>query len=137
MDECNRYVAERLQHMSAGIASPIRMAVDRDKVDSVRTVVFLKPVDAAENPRLRKFRDELSLATGIRRANHDDYRFHTTFAYYVRPFSPVAEASYRAAYVTMLQRLDKQLPFIELGAPEYCVFQDMLAYSPQFVLKNI
>ncbi|MBB6242895.1 hypothetical protein HDE79_002351 [Rhodanobacter sp. MP1X3] len=137
MDECNRDVADRLQHMSAGIAAPIRMVVDMDEVENIPAGVLLKPVDAAENRRLRKLRDAISLATGIRHANHDDYRFHTSFAYYVRLFSPAAEASYRSSYVKMLHRLNKKLPVIELGSPEYCVFQDMLAYQTQFALKNV
>lgn len=136
MDACNKYVGEHLQHMRAGITPPIRMTVDLDEADSVRTVVILKPVDAAENRRLRKLRDELSLATGIRHANHDDYRFHTSFAYYVRRFSAADEATYLAAYSRMLRRLSSKLPVIELGSPEYCLFNDMFAFPPQFALRT-
>lgn len=136
MDACNKYVGERLQHMRAGIAPPIRMTVDLDEVDSVRTVVVLKPVDAAENRRLRTLRDEISLATGIRYPNHDDYRFHTSFAYYVRRFSAADEATYRSAYARMLRHLSSKLPVIELGSPEYCLFNDMFAFLPQFALRT-
>ena len=55
----------------------------------------LTPINAAENQRSRTLRDEMSFATGIRYANHDDYRFHTSFASYVRAFSPADEAIYR------------------------------------------
>jgi hypothetical protein len=136
MEACNKYVGEHLQRMRGGIAPPIRMKIDLDEASSVRTVITLKPVDAAENHRLRTLRDELARATGIRHANHDQYRFHTSFAYYVRRFSVLDEAAYRTAYARMMHQLSSRLPVIELGSPEYCLFNDMFAFQPQFALRT-
>ena len=132
MEICDRYVGEAIRRMPPSITPPIRLKVDADPSNELRTVLFLKPIDDAENRRIRHLRDELARATGIRRDSHEQYRFHTSFAYYVRPFSPEGRLAYQRAYAAMTQHLNEILPVIELGVPEYAVFKDMLAYQLQF-----
>ena len=35
----------------------------------------------------------------------------------------------------MVQQLRKNLPVIELGAPEFCVFEDMYAFRKVFAVR--
>ncbi|MFT3792635.1 MAG: DUF1868 domain-containing protein [Rudaea sp.] len=137
MEQCNRYLAGRLHDFDLGFAPPLRFVVD-DDVEScdVATLVPLRPIDAAENRRLRDLRDRLSRATGIRHANHDGYRFHSSFAYYVRQFTPAEEANYQLARARMLRRLRKEIAVLELDAPTFCVFDDMFAFHEQFRLRK-
>lgn len=134
MDVCNRYIAERLRKAAITVRTPIRMKISADDVAGVPTVVYLQPADAGQERQLRELREQLSAVTGIRHQNHDRYRFHTSFAYYVDAFSTRELASYRAAYARMIRQLCRALPLIELGPPAYCLFDDMTAFRPQFVL---
>ena len=135
MDACNSYVAKRLRKLDLGFVPPIRMVVNAGDVSRLPGSFPLRPVDAAENNSLRELRDRIALAIGVRHENHDSYRFHTTFAYYVRPFAADEDANYQLAYVKAAQRLRKAVPVIELNAPEYCLFEDMAAFRTQFILQ--
>lgn len=137
MEECNRYVGERLRKLTLGFEPPIRLAVDTADLHGVSTTVALRPIDEAENARLRELRDRISAAIGVRHAGHDTYRFHTSFAYYVRSFTADDEANYQLAYARMMRHLSKTLPVLELQAPGYCLFDDMFAFHEQFRLKKL
>lgn len=136
MDVCNRYVGERLRKLDVALDLPLRLTIDEEALARSVTTIPLRPVDAAENVRLRTLRDRISIATGVRHANHDNYGFHTTFAYYVRQFTADEEAGYRAQFTAAVHRLKKALPVIELGAPEYCLFDDMFVFHRQFFLQQ-
>jgi hypothetical protein len=137
MDACNRYLAKRLRKFDLGFDPPIRMVVDEREFPGGYTLIPLRPIDARENRRLRDLRDRISAVTGVRHSNHDSYRFHISFAYYVRQFTPDEEANYQLALARTVQRLRKALPVIELAAPEYCLFEDMFAFRTQFLLRKL
>jgi hypothetical protein len=134
LEDCSDFIAERLRRFDLGFDPPIRMVADENSPAPAMTGIPLRPVDAAENQRLRNLRDRLSVALGIRRENHDSYAFHTT--YYIKRFSPEAEASYRRNYVRAIQELRRLQPVIELGAPEFCLFEDMASFQTQFFLTR-
>lgn len=134
MTVCNRYVGERLRKLDLGTTLPLRMAIDDPDPSGISAAITLRPIDSAENHRLRELRDRISAAVGIRHGDHDIYRFHTSFAYYVRQLAGDEEDKYRQAFLAIVQQLRKALPVIELGAPEFCLFDDMYAYRTQFKL---
>lgn len=136
MDECNQRVGDALRKLAVEIKTPIRMKIDPADVPGVSTLVYLTPVDAQEEQRLRRLREELTLATGIRHQGAESYRFHTSFAYYIHPFSCDELVAYQVAYRRMVRRLSRTLAVIELGAPEYCLFDDMTAFHSQFALGH-
>ena len=39
------------------------------------------------------------------------------------------------SFAAMVQQLRKDLPVIELGAPEFCVFEDMYAFRKVFAMQ--
>jgi hypothetical protein len=135
MAVCNRYVGERLRKLDLGITLPLRMVIDDPDPSGVSAAITLRPVDSAENQRLRDLRDRISTAVGIRHGDHDIYRFHTSFGYYVRQLAGDEEAKYRQVFSAAVQQLRKVLPVIELGAPEFCLFDDMYTYHTQFKLR--
>lgn len=136
MDECNRFVAEKLRNFDLGTHAPFRMVVDDSPAHKSRFSIRLRGIDAAETKRLYELRDRISEAIGVRHANHATYEFHTTAGYYVRKFSPADELTYQANFQRMLERLRKNLPVIELNAPEYTLFDDMSEFRTQFVLSR-
>lgn len=137
LQECSDLIAERLRKFDLGFDPPIRMVADENSPAPTMTCIPLRPVDAAENRRLRDLRDRMSMAVGIRHANHDSYGFHTTFGYYIKQFSPDAERKYRSNLTQTIQSFRRLCPVIELGAPEYCLFDDMATFRTQFYLRHV
>jgi hypothetical protein len=135
IDECNEYLANRLRHFDLDFAPPIRMVPDESQLTPAWTAIPLRPVDESENRRLRNLRDRLSKVTGIHHADHDHYAFHTTFGYRLQPLSSSNEAAYVKEVAMAARKLRERVPVLEMGAPEYCVFDDMLAFHTQFLLK--
>lgn len=137
LDECNRYIGDKLKTFDLGIDLPIRMVADESIATKTDMRFPLRPIDAAESKRLRNLRDRLSEATGIRHANHDSYSFHTTFGYYIHQFQTVAEERrYQNLWLAAIRELRRRVPIIELGAPEYCLFDTMNDFESQFPLER-
>lgn len=136
LGECDAYCARRLRNFDLGFDPPIRMVVDGTQRAPTITSFPLRPVDAAENRRLRNLRDRLSAALGIRHRGHESYVFHISFGYYIAAFDAVGYARYEADLRASFRSLRRLLPTIELGAPEYCVFDDMTAFQPEFSLRS-
>lgn len=137
LDECNRYIGERLKHFKLDLELPIRMVADETLATRTTMQFPLRPINDEENKRLRHLRDRLTEATGIRHPNHDSYGFHSTFGYYIRPFETVAEERrYQSLWLAAIRDLRRRAPVIELGAPEYCLFDTMNAFQTQFLLAR-
>lgn len=133
--ECHALMGDRLRGFDLGIDLPLRFVVDETVTSPTLTAVPLRPADAQQAQQLGDLRDRLARATGVRHANHDSYNFHITFGYYVQAFDLAELSSYRAAVLAAVQRFRRRVPVIELGAPEYCVFDDMTAFQTQFRLE--
>lgn len=137
LDECNHYVGERLKQFDIGMDLPIRMVADEALATRTNMQFPLRPINDAENKRLRNLRDRLTEATGIRHPNHDSYGFHSTFGYYIRQFETVAEERrYQGLWLDAIRELRRRVPVIELGAPEYCLFDTMDEFKMQFLLAR-
>ena len=134
MQACNRHVADALRKTAITVKTPIRVKIDPAEVSGVPTLVYLKPLDAQEEQRLRRLREQLTTATGIRHDNAESYRFHTSFAYYIHPFDRAGLKVYQGAYQRMVKQLSRTLAVLELGDPGFCLFDDMLAFRTQFAL---
>jgi hypothetical protein len=135
MRVCNRYVGAHLRRVRLGFPLPLRLVIDDAEFPTIPTVLPLCPIDATQEARLRDLRGRISKAIGVRHPDDDNYRFHLSFAYYVRQFSANQEQAYRLAFRKVRRQLVKSIPVIELGAPEFCVFNDMYAFDTKFVLE--
>lgn len=137
LDACNSYIGDKLKAFDLGMELPIRMVVDEGLATKTDMHYPLRPVDAAEGQRMRRLRDRLSEATGVRHANHDSYQFHATFGYYIRPFDSMsAERHYQELWLAAIREIRRRMPVIEFGAPEYCLFDTMDDFKVQFLLTN-
>ncbi|WP_082662734.1 MULTISPECIES: DUF1868 domain-containing protein [unclassified Sphingopyxis] len=134
--ECNRIVGERLR--TGPVASPaeIRMKVDTSDsgYDGNTLRIPLAPRDAAEAETLSALRDSWSDVVGVRSPRHDEYQFHITIGYLIRPLSPRETRDALADMASWKARMTSRSPIIEFGRPEYCTFDDMFAFKRQFFL---
>jgi hypothetical protein len=93
----------------------------------------LAPRTPEEGARLRELRNRLSDCLGVRHPVHDNYSLHLSMAYLLRHLTEEQKNELRA----ILQGHFEKYPVeFELGAPEFCVFDDMFAFKRQFYLKN-
>lgn len=111
-----------------GIAAPLRMVPTGLLSWPAGLVIGLEPVDAAEDARLRGFRDQLSTAIGLRKPNHDRYGFHLTLAYWLdRP----EDAAWALEHEAFSSHVRQAVPTLDMPAPDFCTFADMHAFPPR------
>jgi len=136
MEECHRIVGERVKAAAVGTVSPIRMRVDPadSGYDGNTLRIPLVPADEAEVQKLRSLRDRLSSAIGIRSPKHESYQFHITLGYLLRTFSRNELRDAEQDMRRWKAELATRVPVIELGQPEYCIFEDMFAFHRQFFI---
>lgn len=131
IEDCHREVGRRLEGFALDTPLPIRMRVDPEGtgIAGNALTIPLLPVDEAENARLRRLRDRLSAATGIRSPRHDQYRFHISLAYVLWALSATQAQAVRQAMGEWMAMVAAASPLIQLGAPEFCTFKDMFAFN--------
>lgn len=136
IEECNRLLSERLKAATIGPVVPTRMRVDTSEpaIGERPLVIRLLPLDETENRKVRALRDRLSQILGIRAPGHDSYRFHISLAYLVQRLTAEELSAFRSAYVRYHADVARKCPVIEVGRPEFCVFDDMFAFHRQFYL---
>lgn len=137
IEDCTRILGERLAGFATRLHLPIRMIVDpaQGMASDDRLTLYLQPIDAAENARIRELRDRLSALLGIRNIHHQQYRFHITLGYRFRPMAPVEADAFRAFRTQWHQRVAVRCPEIRLGPLEYCSFADMFHFDQQLILR--
>lgn len=135
--DCDRVLGERLKGFALDCALPIRLKVDLEQVQNPARplTLLLLPVDAAEEAKLRDVRDRLSRLLAIRSPSHDAYRFHVSLGYPIAWFSGRETSAFQATWRRWVGAVAAKSPVIALGAPEYCVFEDMFAFHRQFYLR--
>lgn len=87
--------------------------------------VLLDPADWATRKALASFREEIFRVTGVRHATHDDYRFHVSLAYLLRPLSTQDKSDFLSFTAEVEARLESVFSILRLGQPELVLFDDM------------
>ena len=130
---CNRTVGERMAKAHLNCELPLRVRVDQMQTLNYTTACTLRmtPADDDENSKLRSIRNQLSEVYGFRLKNHDQYGFHITMSYQIKPFTNQEQEDYRNLLKAHIQRIADAAPVLELGNPEYCTFPDMFRFDPQ------
>lgn len=136
IETCNAMLAQRLSDVRLGCELPFRMVVDeRSAANRVSPITLhLQPADAGEAAKLRQVRDRIADALKMRAPDHDRYQFHITIGYQIDWFTAAEQKEYEAAMLRWRTRLMAESVVFELGAPEYCVFEDMFSFRRQFAL---
>ncbi|MBV1831689.1 DUF1868 domain-containing protein [Komagataeibacter sp. AV436] len=136
MPQCNAWVGDRLRVFPGRLAAPLRMrpAYPDPLRDRQGCRIRLEAVDRAGATALRRFRHGLAAHLGMHDAWLDRYVFHTTIGYRIRAFTAREAHEYTDAMVRFQGRMAARLPEIDLGPPEFCLFDDMHAYHRQFLV---
>lgn len=130
-----RHVAERLRAFDLDCQLPLKLRVNAARPYSVG--IPLVPADDREETKLRRLRNRLADHLQFRLPTHGAYQFHITLAYLLQPLSSDEAAMHRVLVNEFLGQLSRDLPVLELGAPEFCLFQDMFAFDGQFQLRGV
>jgi hypothetical protein len=131
---CTHHFEQALMNFDPACEMPLRMKVADGPAQPDIGSMKLIPVDDAENRKLRGLRDRLSSCLSIRRPDHDQYVFHITLAYHVKPMTHAQAHACQQFQAESFAWLAQAASTIELGAPEFCVFNDMYAFDNQFYL---
>lgn len=135
-EACNAAMLEKLRRFDLRTALPIRMRPAPLAQQTNPASILLEPADAPENRKLRRLRDRLADTLQLRAPRHDDYRFHITLDYVYAPLDDASRARLMALHQRLLTDFIARSPLIELGAPEFTYFDDMLEFRPQLLLAN-
>jgi len=132
LDECNAHFEKKLRQFGLGTEPPfkLRIAGYTPRIDGIG--LHLEPVDAIEQSRLRALRDRLSETLCIRHPSHETYGFHLSIAYFIRHPTDIEREQLDAR---LMRHLAEFPSVFELGAPEFCHFDDMFAFRRQFYLE--
>ena len=133
LNSCTALVEQKLADFDLRSEPPFRMAVDGFEPLEDGIALKVVPATPAEESRLRHLRDRLSKVLQIRHPGHDTYSFHVSLSYMLRRLDQRPE-DYEKIWA-FLQEYRSKLPDVfELGAPEFCIFDDMFAFRRQFFL---
>lgn len=140
LEACNHLFLQKLEAFDLGCAPRFRMRVMEGPGNVEMRPgagIYLVPVDDEEDRKLRQLRDRLADVLKLRQPNHQAYKFHTTQTYAITPLTEEETARYRAVRRASLEVLARAMPVLELGAPAFCVFKDMFAFSPRLYLRPV
>jgi hypothetical protein len=129
MADCDAALMSRLSSFSLDGQWPLRMRVDTERAGPGEGLrIELVPVDAQEEAKIRRLRDRLSDATGIRAPDHDRFTFHITLGYLVAELDRDERTAFEAARRRWHAELARKVPVFVMGVPEFCTFRDMYAF---------
>ena len=130
MDQCNRITADRLRQASIRCPLPIRMRVDpaQNPMNGQPLTMRLLPLDDDEGAKLATVRHAISRATQIPLGKLDTYRFHISIGYSTGWLTQAENTEFVSVFNNWSLQVAARVPVINLGAPEFCVFEDMYAF---------
>lgn len=85
---------------------------------------------AADETAARDWRDRLADAFGLRAPGHERYGFHTTLAYCKAGLPRAALPALRDRMAALTDRMQAEVPVLDLARPAFCTFADMNAFPP-------
>ncbi|KIW90674.1 uncharacterized protein Z519_08457 [Cladophialophora bantiana CBS 173.52] len=131
LDMCTDLFREKLKNFDLGSEAPFHMTIV--SYDPLVDGIALKVVPATptDEARLRGLRKRLSELLQMYHPAHDRYSFHMSLAYILRRLD---DQQHQELW-DFLQEYRSKLPIhFTLGAPEFCAFDNMFAFSRQFFL---
>lgn len=135
--ECNRLLSERLRNFRLECSIPFRFRIDQqatsDSTDPC--TIRIAPLNDGEAQKLRQLRERLSDVFKFRAADHDTYRYHITLAYLTQSLTGEEQTAYQASVRNWTKSIHTDSEVVELNAPEFCTFKDMLRFDIEYRLR--
>ncbi|MEN8905783.1 MAG: DUF1868 domain-containing protein [Clostridiales bacterium] len=91
--------------------------------------ISLEPYSKEQSQILKELRNLYSELSGLRKPNHDKYKYHITFAYKIIKFREKDNEAIYEKINFVNQKLLKELPTIELHSPKLHFYHDMSKFS--------
>ncbi|MFE0758423.1 DUF1868 domain-containing protein [Inquilinus sp. NPDC058860] len=129
LEDITRRFIDRLH----GLSVPQRFAmrpVGLVPMGTGGTVVGLEPADEDTTRQIRGLREAFALILGLRKPNHESYRFHITLSYLLEWLSPAEAERHLAAHQRLGEAFIEAHPVLQLGPPEFCVFETLHRFLP-------
>ena len=127
MEEADDFVTAAIE--KAEIPGPARMVFDNVGWGAGCCIIRVKPADEQSHAQLYSFRERAADAMGVRRPNHENYRFHITLGYTRIVTEGEAEERRQALKAKMEELMAQQPEFLTTQA-YMAYFDDMYAFSP-------
>ncbi|WP_420240015.1 DUF1868 domain-containing protein [Telmatobacter bradus] len=137
--ECTRVVGQRFEQFKTVEELPLRFRLDQEKTlaPQLASGLQLLPADINEKMKLRRLRNHLADEVFRYRAkNHETFGFHISLAYQMRGFTSEESKEYENILERHLPIILAAAPVIELGAPEFCTFEDMYRFEIHTLLRT-
>ncbi|KAL7893659.1 RNA ligase/cyclic nucleotide phosphodiesterase [Trichoderma sp. SZMC 28014] len=136
LEEVTKAFSQKLKQLgleleNEGLAPPYKMKIRGFDGAKVGIGLEVGGATAEEEKRIRLLRDRLADVLGLRRPNHETYGFHITMAYLMRYIEGKNRKMLNALFEKHLSEV--QLEF-ELGAVEFCTYENMYAFARLFYL---
>ena len=132
LEDCTALFETKLSSFDLQTPFPYKLSITGFNRLKNGISLAIKP-HAADNEALRGLRDRLADRLQLRVPNHDRYGFHIGVAYFLRHLTDDQKAELTNLLSENLKDMPKEF---ELGAPEFCTFEDMFAFKRLFYLKN-
>ncbi|KAK3694339.1 RNA ligase/cyclic nucleotide phosphodiesterase [Podospora appendiculata] len=133
LDDCTSSFAGKLREFDLRCDPPYRFVIVGFSPLDVGIGIHVELQTPPEESRLRGLRDRLAETLKIRHPQHDVYEFHLSMAYLLRHLSDSQKSELTALLLGHLQDMPK---VFELGAPEFCTFDNMLQFDHLFYLGD-
>ena len=132
--EIDRIFEARLRAERFGPELSFAMRVKRSRPPKSGITIDLEPAGAKEEQAIRALRARLSGTLGFGCPAPDTYIFHITLAYFTRHPTGGEKAEVEGILTGEVEEMTKSLAPFAAGPPEFCLFNDMFAFSRRFYL---
>ncbi len=119
IDDMTELMAARLEGFT--VFEPFKVSV----VNARPAGLLVEGATEADRKTMRAWRDAFADLLGYRQPNHDDYKFHLTFAYAIERLEYEALPRWQAMLDEVTEDIRREAPVFELMPPAFCVFEDM------------
>ncbi|NKK70537.1 DUF1868 domain-containing protein [Rhizobium leguminosarum bv. viciae] len=119
IEDMTELMAARLEGFS--VFDPFKVAV----VEARPAGLLVDGVTENDRKVMRAWRNALAELLGCRQPNHQDYKFHMTFAYAIERLEDEALPRWQAMLDDVAGDIRRKAPVLELTPPAFCVFEDM------------
>jgi len=133
LEECTTLYKKKLSSFDLQCDPPYHLSIVGIDLLESGIQLHLEPYTTEENARIRDLRDRLSKLLRIRTKDHNTYGFHLSVAYMLRFLTEEQNQELTKLLVDHFKGMPKQ---VALGPPEFCTFENMLAFKRLFYLKN-
>ncbi|KAK1749322.1 DUF1868-domain-containing protein [Echria macrotheca] len=135
LEDCTAHLAAKLGEFDLGADArpPYRFTVRGFSPFDVGIGVLLRLRTPEEEFKFRILRQRLADKTRILQPNHNHYQLHISMAYFLRHLDEAQKAELGSMLMDHFQAMDKDF---ELGAPEFCTFENMFRFDRLFYLEN-